>query len=37
VKTQLVVYSDEGHFFNTPAHQKDVLLRMIAWFSENQR
>ena len=37
VKTQMVVYPDEGHSFHTPSHQKDVLLRMIAWFNENLR
>jgi dipeptidyl aminopeptidase/acylaminoacyl peptidase len=35
VKTEMVVYPNEGHAFHTPAHQKDVLLRMIAWFNEN--
>ena len=35
VKTKMVVYPNEGHAFHTPAHQKDVLLRMIAWFNEN--
>jgi dipeptidyl aminopeptidase/acylaminoacyl peptidase len=37
VKTEMVVYPNEGHAFHTPAHQKDVLLRMIAWFNENLR
>jgi len=37
VKTEMVVYPNEGHVFHTPAHQKDVLLRMIAWFSENMQ
>jgi len=32
VKTQLVVYPDEGHHFANPAHQSDVLRRSIAWF-----
>jgi dipeptidyl aminopeptidase/acylaminoacyl peptidase len=35
VKTEMVVYPNEGHSFHTPEHQKDVLLRMIAWFNEN--
>jgi dipeptidyl aminopeptidase/acylaminoacyl peptidase len=35
VKTEMVIYQNEGHRFHTPAHQKDVLLRMIAWFNEN--
>lgn len=32
VKTQLVVYPDEGHHFANPEHQADVLRRSIAWF-----
>jgi dipeptidyl aminopeptidase/acylaminoacyl peptidase len=35
VKTEMVVYPNEGHRFHTPAHQRDVLLRMIGWFNEN--
>jgi dipeptidyl aminopeptidase/acylaminoacyl peptidase len=35
VKTEMVVYPNEGHAFHTPAHQKDVLVRTIAWFNEN--
>jgi dipeptidyl aminopeptidase/acylaminoacyl peptidase len=35
VKTEMVIYPNEGHRFHTPAHQKDVLVRMIAWFNEN--
>ncbi|HEY1338800.1 MAG TPA: S9 family peptidase [Bryobacteraceae bacterium] len=35
VKTQLVVYPDEGHRFRTPEHQRDVLVRTIQWFNEN--
>ncbi len=35
VKTEMVVYRNEGHAFHNPAHQKDVLLRMIQWFNEN--
>jgi dipeptidyl aminopeptidase/acylaminoacyl peptidase len=37
VKTQMVVYPNEGHSFHKPEHQKDVLLRMIGWFNENLR
>ena len=37
VKTEMVVYANEGHAFHDPAHQKDVLLRMIQWFNENLR
>jgi len=35
VKTQMVVYGDEGHLFHKAEDRKDVLLRMIAWFNEN--
>ncbi len=35
VKTEMVVYPNEGHSFHDPKHQKDVLLRMIGWFNEN--
>src|SRR5439155_5020424 len=35
VKTEMVVYPNEGHAFHSPAHQEDVLLRMIRWFNEN--
>jgi dipeptidyl aminopeptidase/acylaminoacyl peptidase len=37
VKTQMVVYGDEGHLFHKQEDRKDVLLRMIAWFNENLR
>ena len=37
VKTQLVIYPNEGHMFHKPEHQKDVLVRMIDWFNENLR
>jgi dipeptidyl aminopeptidase/acylaminoacyl peptidase len=32
VKTQLVVYSNEGHAFRTPEHRRDVLERALNWF-----
>jgi len=32
VKTQLVVYPDEGHGFQNPAHKRDLLQRTIRWF-----
>ena len=35
VKTEMVVYPNEGHAFHTPEHQKDVLVRTIVWFNEN--
>jgi dipeptidyl aminopeptidase/acylaminoacyl peptidase len=37
VKTQMVVYANEGHMFHDPKHQRDVLVRMIQWFNENLR
>ena len=35
VKTEMVVYPNEGHSFHDPKHQRDVLVRMIQWFNEN--
>ena len=32
VETQLVIYAGEGHVFNQPEHQRDVMERTIAWF-----
>jgi dipeptidyl aminopeptidase/acylaminoacyl peptidase len=32
VKTQLVVYPNEGHAFRDPAHRLDVLERALTWF-----
>ena len=32
VKTQLVVYPNEGHGFHDPAHRRDVLERALHWF-----
>jgi dipeptidyl aminopeptidase/acylaminoacyl peptidase len=32
VKTQLVIYANEGHHFVDPAHQRDVLKRALDWF-----
>jgi dipeptidyl aminopeptidase/acylaminoacyl peptidase len=32
VKTQLVVYPNEGHHFVSPDHQRDVLKRAVDWF-----
>ena len=34
VPTSLVVYSDEGHHFVDPAHQRDVLQRALSWFEK---
>ncbi len=35
VKTQLVVYPNEGHGFRDPAHIRDREAREVAWFSQN--
>ena len=35
VKTQLVVYADEGHKFHEPVHIKDLAHRLVAWFDDN--
>jgi len=32
VKTQLVIYPNEGHHFSNPDHQRDVLARELNWF-----
>ena len=32
VKTELVVYPEEGHAFRNPEHQKDVMERALEWF-----
>jgi dipeptidyl aminopeptidase/acylaminoacyl peptidase len=32
VKTQLVIYPNEGHRFADPTHQRDVLERALNWF-----
>ena len=34
VPTQLVVYPDEGHHFNSAAHRRDVLARALQWFEQ---
>jgi len=35
VETELVIYANEGHVFNQPAHQRDVMQRTIAWFDHH--
>ncbi|GMT97724.1 S9 family peptidase [Corallococcus caeni] len=35
VKTQLVIYADEGHGLRKPEHLKDRLLRTLDWFDAN--
>jgi dipeptidyl aminopeptidase/acylaminoacyl peptidase len=34
VPTQLVVYPDEGHHFESPQHRRDVLERALSWFEQ---
>ena len=33
VKTEFVVYPDEGHIFFKRADQADVATRLVAWFN----
>jgi dipeptidyl aminopeptidase/acylaminoacyl peptidase len=33
VKTEFVVYPDEGHFFFKRADQADVMSRLVSWFN----
>ena len=35
VPTELVVYPNEGHMFVNPAHNRDVILRSLAWFESH--
>lgn len=35
VKTQLVIYPNEGHGFRNPAHIADRNQRILKWFAEN--
>ena len=37
VKTQLVVYPNEGHAFRDPDHRADVLTRALDWFATEMR
>ena len=32
IETELVIYPGEGHVFNQPDHQRDVMERTIKWF-----
>jgi dipeptidyl aminopeptidase/acylaminoacyl peptidase len=34
VPTELVVYPEEGHRFESPQHRRDVLARALAWFEQ---
>ena len=35
VKTQMVVYKEEGHVPVQPKHRLDIMKRTIAWFNDN--
>jgi dipeptidyl aminopeptidase/acylaminoacyl peptidase len=35
VKTQMVIYPNEGHQIGQPEHQRDILRRMVGWFDAN--
>ena len=37
VKTQMVIYPNEGHRIGKPEHRKDLLERTIRWFNEYLR
>jgi dipeptidyl aminopeptidase/acylaminoacyl peptidase len=37
VKTDFVVYANEGHRISKAEHRKDAIERTIAWFNENLR
>ena len=35
VRTELVVYADEGHHYRDPAHVLDASQREVAWFDRH--
>jgi dipeptidyl aminopeptidase/acylaminoacyl peptidase len=35
VKTQFVIYPDEGHIIAQPEHRRDIIRRMVGWFNEH--
>ena len=35
VKTQLVIFPNEGHGFRDPGHIRDLEAREVAWFADN--
>jgi dipeptidyl aminopeptidase/acylaminoacyl peptidase len=35
VKTQMVIYPGEGHFFARPENRRDATRRMMNWFNEH--
>ena len=34
VKTQFVIYPNEGHLIARPDHRRDIMKRTVAWFNE---
>ncbi|MBI3799503.1 MAG: S9 family peptidase [Deltaproteobacteria bacterium] len=35
VKTQLVIYPNEGHVIAQSEHRRDIIRRMVGWFNEH--
>jgi len=35
VKTQLIVYPNEGHRISQPEHKRDIARRLVGWFDGN--
>jgi len=35
VKTQFVIYPNEGHLITQPEHRRDIIRRLVAWFNEH--
>jgi acylaminoacyl-peptidase len=35
VRTELVVYANEGHGFRNPEHMRDLMQRTLEWFDQN--
>jgi dipeptidyl aminopeptidase/acylaminoacyl peptidase len=34
LKTQLVIYANEGHYIGQPEHQRDIVHRTVNWFDQ---
>jgi len=37
VKTEFVIYPNEGHHIGQPDHQRDIMKRTLAWFDRHLR
>ncbi len=37
VKTEFVIYPNEGHHIGKPDHQRDIMKRTLAWFDRHLR